>query len=294
MSQKRIDYVNEIKHLTITALMNDDILVGLLVLKGGNALDLAYNLTDRGSIDIDFSIGKDFSEEEKIRVNNQVKGLLEREFKTKNLTVFDVTFADKPNKIDKSVEDFWGGYKISFKTIELDKFNKFKNDLSALRRNAIAIASNNSTIFEVDISKYEYIGASQKKILDGHVIQIYSPEMLALEKLRALCQQHPKYRDIVMSITAKSRARDFYDIYNLNENFILDFKSNENIEICKNIFYAKRVPLEFIKDLPSQKDLHRQSWNSVVSTIGSDKKSNLKDFDYYFDYVIELFKHLHP
>lgn len=293
MKPKRKDYTKEIKMLTITALMNDDLLIGLLVLKGGNALNLGYDVTDRGSIDIDFSMEKDFTEEEKVRVNNQIRGLLDREFRTKGLTVFDVIFSDRPSRVHESVKDFWGGYSISFKTIQVDMFEKYKEDKAALQRNAISISSTSSTVFQVDISKYEYIGSRQQKMIDGNVIQIYSPEMLALEKLRALCQQNPKYKDVVISITSKSRARDFYDIYSLNENFKLDFQSEENIEICKNIFAAKRVPLEYIEELSEQKVLHNQSWNSVIDTIGIEKRSSLKSYDYYFDYVYNLFSHLH-
>lgn len=36
--------------------MKDDLLMQGLVLKGGNALQLAYDITNRGSIDIDFSM----------------------------------------------------------------------------------------------------------------------------------------------------------------------------------------------------------------------------------------------
>ena len=48
------ELLKKIKRLTISALVSDDILMGILVLKGGNALDLAYDLSNRGSIDIDF------------------------------------------------------------------------------------------------------------------------------------------------------------------------------------------------------------------------------------------------
>ena len=45
---------------------------------------------------------------------------------------------------------------------------------------------------------------------------------------------------------SKSRARDFYDIYNLTKTFTINYASSDNIELCKNIFDAKHVPLEFI------------------------------------------------
>lgn len=48
--------INEIKRCTLQAMMKDDLLMQGLVLKGGNALQLAYDITNRGSIDIDFSM----------------------------------------------------------------------------------------------------------------------------------------------------------------------------------------------------------------------------------------------
>ncbi|MBI1192768.1 MAG: hypothetical protein GC205_06280 [Bacteroidetes bacterium] len=51
-----LETISRLKKLVISALVADEDLMGILVLKGGNALDLAYNITNRGSIDIDFSI----------------------------------------------------------------------------------------------------------------------------------------------------------------------------------------------------------------------------------------------
>ena len=41
--------------LTLRALISDEELMYGLVLKGGNALELAYKITDRASKDVDFS-----------------------------------------------------------------------------------------------------------------------------------------------------------------------------------------------------------------------------------------------
>ena len=112
--------------LTVSALVSDDILMGILVLKGGNALDLAYDLSSRGSIDIDFSMENDFTEAEKKRIQNQASSLLASEFEKENLYVFDVNFLEKPTVIDDSVKDFWGGYCLEFKLIEKEKFNQLK------------------------------------------------------------------------------------------------------------------------------------------------------------------------
>jgi len=128
------------------------------------------------------------------------------------------------------------------------------------------------------------------KDLEGAIVYVYTPEMLAIEKLRALCQQNPKYKDIVLRMTPKSRARDFFDIYNINESFTIDFKSEENVKLCQDIFEAKRVPMEYIKELDAQRDLHKESWERVLNTI--DPAIVPEDFDFYFDYVLKLFSHL--
>ena len=282
------DFLERVKRLTISALVADDILMGILVLKGGNALNIAYNITNRGSIDIDFSMEKDFSPEEKKRLQNQVESLLSDEFKKENLVPFDINLTDRPQKIHDSVKSFWGGYLLEFKVIEKDKFESFDGNINVIRRNAIALHTNNSTKFTVDISKYEYVAQKRPKDIEGAVVYVYSPEMLALEKLRAICQQSPDYKDIIISKSQKSRARDFYDIYNLVESYSINFHIPENIELCKNIFDAKRVPYNFIKDIVNQKEFHRESWESVVNTVSFNEE--LKDFDYYFDFVVEQFK----
>ncbi len=48
--------IETIKMLTLRALVSDEELMYGLVLKGGNALELAYKITDRASKDVDFSI----------------------------------------------------------------------------------------------------------------------------------------------------------------------------------------------------------------------------------------------
>lgn len=275
--------VDLIKKLTISALLDDEVLVGLLVLKGGNAIDIVYDLSNRGSIDIDFSMEKDFTEKEMGYVRNQASGLLNREFGKSGLTVFDVRFIERPKKMDDEVKAFWGGYNVAFKVIETEKYKKLNGDLDQCRMNAIPISSNNSTIFEVDISKYEYVKDKIAKDLNGQIIYVYSPEMLALEKLRALCQQNADYIEVVYSMTAKSRARDFYDIHNLVTSFGLNLDSTENVELLKHIFDAKRVPLSYLGELEGQYDLHKGSWESVLDTI--DVNERPQDFDYYFNFV---------
>lgn len=282
--------LKKIQKLTIAALVSDETLMGSLVLKGGNALGIAYDIHIRGSLDIDFSISGDLDEFEQKKVKFQAQRLLEQEFVGENLKIFDFKFYEKPDKIAEEVKDFWGGYKLEFKVIDIDTFNNYHRDKNFLRRNAIVVNPNNSTKFTVDISKYEYIEQKKKKDIDGSLVYVYTPEMIAIEKLRALCQQISQYKKIVPSMTAKSRARDFYDIFNLVTSFNIDFRSEENIELAKNIFNSKKVPLEYISELENYKDFHAESWSSVLATIDPIEETN--DFDFYFNFVIKLFKHL--
>ena len=62
--------INDIKRCTLQAMMKDELLMQGLVLKGGNALQLAYDITNRGSIDIDFSMEKEFKDKDFERLSN--------------------------------------------------------------------------------------------------------------------------------------------------------------------------------------------------------------------------------
>lgn len=285
-----ISQIKKIQKLTVAALVSDETLMGSLVLKGGNALDIAYDIHSRGSLDIDFSISGNLSEFEQNKVEFQTKKLLEEEFFNEKLKIFDYKFYEKPDQIADEVKDFWGGYKIEFKIINIDIYNNHDKDIDYLRRNAIVVNPNNSTKFTVDISKYEYIDQKKKKEIDGSLVYVYTPEMIAIEKLRALCQQVSQYKEIVHTITAKSRARDFYDIHKITESFRIDFESNENIALVNNIFSSKRVPLSYIKKLSEYKDFHKESWDSVKDTINSNEE--VEEFEFYFEFVLNLFKHL--
>jgi hypothetical protein len=54
--------------------------------------------------------------------------------------------------------------------------------------------------------------------------------------------------------------------------------------VLRHIFAAKEVPLEFLQLIAAQREFHRPDWDSVRLSISSD---NLKEFDFYFDFVVE-------
>lgn len=270
--------LDTIKRLTIKALMHDEQLMYGLVLKGGNALQLVYEITDRASMDIDFSIEGDFSERDFQRISGILDVLLNEQFQTEKLVVFDIRFVERP-KTNK--EKVWKGYNIEFKvTHEKDWY---PDDIEKSRREAIKIADQ-STKFSVDISSFEYISSAKKVDLDGTVLLVYTPEMIVIEKLRALCQSIPEYKAVIPSAKVKGRARDFYDIWNICSQYPIDFSLDENVVLLHEIFRAKKVPFEFLDLLPIYKDLQKENWNSVEDTLSATNEG----FDFYFDYTLAL------
>lgn len=270
--------LEKIKLLTLKALMHDEKLMYGLVLKGGNALQLVYDITDRASMDIDFSIEGDFTELDYQRISSTLDALLNDEFQKENLIVFDIRFIEKPKANKVKV---WKGYNIEFKVAH--KNNWFIDDIEKTRREAIKILGQ-STKFSIDISSFEYIASAKKYDLDGTVLMVYTPDMIVIEKLRALCQSIPEYQEIIPTAKLKGRARDFYDIWNICNHFTIDIASKQNTTLIKEIFKAKRVPVSFLKLLEGYSDLQKENWKSVEDTLGSENNG----FDFYFDYVMKL------
>lgn len=277
-----MDNMNEIKLATLRALMSDDILMQGLVLKGGNALQLAYDITDRGSIDIDFSMENDFSLKDYERLNRVIGGLLTNQFESLDLVPFDVKLKEKPK--EGSIPQ-WKGYLLEFKLINNDLNNKFKDNIDSKRRNALSIKDNHSTKYTVDISAYEYTSSSTIKEIDGIILSVYTPEMIIIEKIRAICQSMDEYKEIVTTAGQKKRARDIYDICNLYDKFP-NVESKITKELVKNIFQAKQVPINFIDKIIDIKERYRDDWDSVKATIFNG--DYLESYDFYFEKLLNI------
>ncbi len=271
-------------------MVSDDVLMDTLVLKGGNALNIIYALEDRSSIDIDFSIESDFEKLNISDVNSRIKAVLENTFVEEQLYPFDINFYERPSKLAEKYRSFWGGYVIEFKIISIELFNKWKDDLPNLRRNSIVVGPGQVRIYKIEISKYEVCSHKVRKDLDGYTLYVYSPEMICIEKIRAICQQLPEYRKIVKTATPKGRTRDFFDIYNLIEKFNINLESSENIALLKDIFKIKKVPLSFVKNIRKNKNYYEQDFHSVKDTVLD--RDSLKSFDFYFNYVINKIENI--
>lgn len=283
-----IGKLNEIRKLTIVALFSDDDLMEVFVLKGGNLINIVYGLDYRASQDIDVSMCDDFKTEELKTVKQKLERALDNTFQEKGYKVFDVGLTPRPSQPSKGEIDFWGGYQLEFKIIENSKFNIHQADLAALRRRAIAVSEDQKKKFRVDISKHEACSAKERRELEGYQIYTYTPVMLVYEKLRALCQQMALYCTIVPTQKPRARGRDFFDIYILVKELNLygDLHSVANLELLEEIFAAKKVPLKLLLHIQDEAEFHRLDFQAVEATVPANYK--LKDFDFYFDYVVKL------
>ena len=86
------------------------------------------------------------------------------------------------------------------------------------------------------------------------------------------------------------RARDFYDVHTIMVAGNIDITSSDNVELIKNIFEAKEVPLTFLAKIPLKdtRDFHAVDWEAVKqSTTGE-----IEEFDFYFEYVVQIIEQL--
>jgi predicted nucleotidyltransferase component of viral defense system len=281
--------LEQIKRLGIIAMFSDDYLMERLTLKGGNAIDLVHKAPCRASVDLDFSMDSEF-EEDLDTIKDKIEKALQITFRAEGYEVFDIKFTVRPPEHILSLEmaAFWGGYRVEFKIIESEKYEHFSGNLRDIRVRAVEInlPLSQKKIFKIDISKYEYCIPKQSYEMDDYTIYVYTPEMIVIEKLRAICQQMPEYAETVRSPSRSARARDFFDIYVIAEHFKIDLTTAQNIELINNIFNAKKVPIALIGKIEEYREYHRPDFTAVQATVRAD--TDLKDFDFYFEYVLAI------
>ena len=263
-----------------------------LILKGGNALDLIHKIAERASFDLDFSIEDSFDDSQLPALEAKIDRLLTSAFLQQKYHIFDVSLRKKPNKIKPEFDSFWGGYKIEFKLISLDRFKELKFEPDRIRREALPVGHRNSTKLQIEISRFEHCPLVEQVDVDGYMVKVYSPVLIATEKLRALCQQMKEYRKIVPSFKASPRARDFFDIYTIAITCKVDLLSQTNRTLIAAVFDAKRVPLSFLGNLRNYRDFHSEDFVAVKDTVKPSVE--LEDFDFYFDFVVAICDKLHP
>jgi predicted nucleotidyltransferase component of viral defense system len=275
--------IRRIRELVIIAMFADDDLMETLVLKGGNALDIAHNMNLRASVDVDFSMSGDFDDPETIRL--KIERSLSERFDSEEYQVFDYKFMLKPKKSNQELPSFWGGYQVEFKIIEKQQYSQFQDDTANLRRNATTIGEKQQRIFKIDISKHEYCDPKEELELDDFTIYVYTLPMIVIEKLRALCQQMPRYP---LRGKSRARARDVFDIYSIITEKSVDITSTENRKLFRPIFSAKEVPLSLLFQIKEQREFHRPDWAAVEQSV----LSPLKSFDFYYDFLENLIESL--
>ncbi len=275
--------VRKIREIVIIAMFADDDLMDILVLKGGNALDIAHGMNLRASIDVDFSISGDFENSEIIK--RKIEQSLSERFDSEGYKLFDYKFKQKPSKSKQEIPSFWGGYQVEFKIIEKAKYSQLKQNTSNLRRNAAVISSEQKRSFKIDISKCEYCDFKEELELNDFTIYVYTLPMIVIEKLRALCQQMPEY---LLRGKGRARARDVFDIYSIIHEKLVDITTQENQELFKPIFLAKQVPLSLLLQIKEQREFHRLDWVAVEQSVSV----TLEPFDFYYDYLEKLIERL--
>jgi predicted nucleotidyltransferase component of viral defense system len=274
--------LQKIRRLVITAMFSDDVLMDRLVLKGGNALDIVHKLGTRTSLDIDLSMREDFDPED---LQRRIVQSLKDRFDSAGFVVFDDRFSKRPEVERAEQPPHWGGYCVEFKLIEKAKFNEHGGNLEVIRRNAEIVGSEQKRTFAIDISKYEFCEGKESAELDHYTVYVYPLPMIALEKLRAICQQMPEY---TLRRHPTARARDFYDVHTIVTQGKVKLATPENAELLRQIFAAKDVPVALLNKIVKQREFHRPDWAAVVNSVSG----KLKDFDFYFDFVLDLVRAL--
>jgi len=286
--------IDRFKRLTIIALSSDDELVEQLVLKGGNAMALAYNINTRVSADLDYSMPSVFDADSLPAWRERITQRLEQTFRGEGWVPFDVRFEKKPDPVSPDLAGFWGGYELEFKVIDAEQHAQLGGDLDQMRRQSLIAGPGDRRKIEVDISCHEHCEPKRRFEMEGYDVFVYAPILLVCEKFRAICQQMPEYDPIVKRNARRSaRPRDFLDIHTLLTHFAdIDLNAPPTRDLLVHVFEAKRVPLALLRRIQHTYDQHATAWPAVQATVAPG--FNLRDFRFYFDYVASLADRLHP
>jgi hypothetical protein len=274
-----------IRRMVISALFSDELLMDLLVLKGGNAVSLVYGFGSRSSIDVDLSIEGDFGDTTEVK--RRIVSSVRERFLRSGYVVFDEIFENRPGSRAGNTEDIWGGYEFRFKVISRNNSQFLSSDRDKARRLAEVVSPDQVKTFKVQISRFEYCRGKGQAEVDAATIYVYTPAMLVLEKMRALCQQMPEYPLVRWK---RPRARDFYDIHAIVTESVLNLGTSENLELARNIFAVKEVPLHLLSKLDECREFHQGDWDAVRDSVAG----YLNEFDFYFDFVVNQAQLLEP
>ena len=280
------EQLEAIKRAAIVAMFADDELMDVLVLKGGNAMDIVHQVNSRASVDLDFSMKDDLDHK---AVLAGLRRALETTCDLQGYLAFDIKLLVRPGRMPDELASFWGGYLVEFKLISKKRADEVGRDIEQMRREAIRLGEGPK--FTIDISRHEYVEHKEAHELDGYTIYVYSPAMIVCEKLRAICQQMPEYGQIIQrSSQGNQRARDFIDIEALVKKFCIDLSTEESQQMVEQMFAAKRVPLAYLSKIPETKDFHALGYDEVRAAMKPGVR--VEPFCHYFDFVVNEVKKL--
>jgi len=271
----------------VAALYSNDLVRSFLILKGGTALSISENIQKRLSTDIDFSVSGEI--ENPGMFFGEIANILKDHFFKLNYELFDYKYSVKPSNRSAKDPVFWGGYEVNFKLIPA------KHGIEVIdqkRRNAVIPKGSISSNISLEISEHEFCGLIKKFPFHGSTVCAYDPALLILEKLRAICQQHPNYR---YRKFGKNRARDFFDIYQLlskhrSASFYSTLKDN-----IYEVFKAKETPIELARSIFSDDflALQKDGFEEVRNTV-SAVEGRIEDFDFYVEQLQLLVDRIVP
>ncbi len=274
----------QIRKIALTAIAADDVLFQRLVLKGGNALELVHGIGQRASFDLDFSIEGDL--EEPAEIGRRIERALGDRFDAAGVLVFDFKFEPRPQTTRPGHNPAWGGYNATFKLISRERWKALGDKLDRKRVEALTTGDGQERVYSIEISKYEYCEGKTTASIDEYTIYVYTPTMIAAEKLRAICQQMKEYPQ---RRHPTPRPRDFYDIWAIVSERSVDLRTQPNLELLKRMFEVKQVGWDLLLNIARDTVFHATGWDQVrLATRGE-----LNEFAFYAQFISQLAQELH-
>jgi predicted nucleotidyltransferase component of viral defense system len=273
----------------ITALAADDELFELLILKGGNALALVHEIGLRASVDIDYSMEADAKDPAEL--GRKIFAALRDRLDRQGFVVFDERFTPRPTRPSDKFNNRWGGYKAEFKLATKELWDEVSGDIEKLRTRALPVSygMQSERKFRIEISKFEYCEDREEKVLeDSFSCQVYTPSLIAAEKLRSICQQMEEYGH---RAHPAPRARDFYDLHALLTEGRVKLSETRLHELVRAVFETKSVPLRLLQLVPTYRDFHEAEWDTVLNAIPAGRP---RDYGFYFEFVVDQIRKLEP
>jgi hypothetical protein len=284
----------QIRKTIIVAIASDEALMERLVLKGGQALDVIYKISERASLDVDFSMADDFKDAADLEeFSGKLFRALRDRFDSIGYVVFDERVSQRPpvrpGKPSGPGLPVWGGYNATFKLISRAVFVEVGGVpgtpmqgkvLEAAQRQSQVIGPSAERRFTIEISKFEYTQGRVLQSVDDYTCYVYTPAMIGVEKLRAICQQSPRYP---LRRHPAPRPRDFLDVHTITVRAGCDLTSSDHDSLVLHMFAAKEVRIELLSEIGSDESraFHGQAWSSVEIQA----RGRLKPFEFYFEFT---------